>query len=90
MEWVPPESPPMTNIATNPTANSIGVVKRSLPIHMVPNQLKILIPVGMAMVMVESPKAACATGLMAEANMWCAHTPNPRKAMAAPAKTTAA
>ncbi len=41
------------------------------------------------MVMVANPKAAWATGVIPEANMWWAQTPNPRNAIAAPAKTTA-
>ena len=40
--------------------NSIGVVKRILPPHMVASQLKILIPVGMATSIVESVKKALA------------------------------
>ena len=51
----------MVNMATNPMANSIGVASRIRPIHIVPSQLKILIPVGMAMVMVARPNAAWAT-----------------------------
>jgi hypothetical protein len=65
-------------------------VKRSLPPHMVNTQLKILMPVGTAMNIVDSAKAERATGPMAEVNMWWAHTPKPMKPMAAPAKTTAA
>ncbi len=79
----------MVNMATNPMAKSIGVWNWMRPPHIVPIQLKILIPVGMAMVMVAKPNAAWATGVIPEANMWWAHTPKPRKAMAAPAKTTA-
>ena len=59
----------MVNIATNPMANSMGVLSRIRPCHMVPSQLKILIPVGMAIVIVASPKAAWATGVIPEANM---------------------
>ncbi len=80
----------MTNMATKPMANNMGVCNRILPSHIVPNQLKILMPVGMAMVIVDSPNAAWATVPMPEENMWWAHTPKPRKAMAAPANTTAA
>ena len=79
----------MVNIATKPMANSMGVDKRIRPCHSVPIQLKILIPVGIAIVIVARPKAACATGVIPDENMWCAHTPKPRNAMAAPAKTTA-
>ncbi len=59
----------MVNMATKPMAKSIGEVSLMRPIHIVPSQLKILIPVGMAMVMVARPKAAWATGVIPEANM---------------------
>ena len=55
--------------------NSIGVVKRILPPHIVPSQLKILMPVGTAISMVETAKKVFAAGVMPTANMWCAHTP---------------
>jgi len=41
-----PVSPPIRNCTRNPSANSIAVVSRIAPPHMVPIQLKILIPVG--------------------------------------------
>ena len=67
--WVTPESPPIVNIAMKPTAKSMGVVIRNRPPHMVPSQLNILIPVGMAIVIVARPNAAWATGVIPEANM---------------------
>ena len=62
-------------------ANSIGVVKRIEPCHIVPSQLKIFTPVGIAMSIVVTAKTESATGPMPTANMWCAHTPKPRKAI---------
>ena len=59
----------MVNMARNPTANSIGVLITNRPPHIVPIQLKILIPVGMAIVSVARPNAAWATGVMPDANM---------------------
>ena len=53
-----------------------------------PNQLKIFTPVGIAMSIVESPNAEIATGPRPVANMWCAHTPQPRKPIAMPEKIT--
>jgi len=41
-----PDSPPITNIDRKPTANSMGVWKRSLPPYIVASQLNILMPVG--------------------------------------------
>jgi hypothetical protein len=40
----------------NPKANSIGVLKSKEPPHKVANQLKILIPVGMAIIIVAAVK----------------------------------
>jgi hypothetical protein len=85
--WVTPESPPMVNCDTTPTAKSIGTENLRLPRHSVPIQLKIFTPVGTAMNMVESENAATDTGPDAEANMWWAHTPQPMKPMATPEKT---
>ena len=48
----------MVNIAMRPMANSIGVVNRSLPPHIVASQLKIFTPVGTAMNIVDSENAA--------------------------------
>ena len=55
-----------------------------------PSQLKIFTPVGMAISMVVSEKNVSAIGPMPVANMWWAHTPNPRKAMNTPENTMAA
>ena len=75
------------NIATRPTAKSIGVEKLSLPPHMVAIQLRIFTPVGTAMNIVDTEKAATDQGPSPEANMWCAHTPQPMKPMAMPENT---
>ena len=53
-----------------------------------PIQLKILTPVGTAMIAVVTPKAVLATGPSPAANMWWAHTPNPMKPIAIPENTT--
>ncbi len=54
---VTPLRPPMVNVNRKATANSMEVVKRMEPPHMVPIQLKILTPVGTAMSMLEAAKA---------------------------------
>ena len=59
----------------------------SLPPHMVAIQLRIFTPVGTAMNIVDSEKAATEIGPMPEANMWWAHTPQPMKPMAMPENT---
>ena len=82
--WVTPDSPPIVNSTTRPIANSIAVVKRSLPPHIVSVQLTIFTPVGMAMAIVATENTATETGPRPEANMWWAHTPQPRNPIAAP------
>jgi hypothetical protein len=57
---------------------------------MVPIQLKIFTPVGIAISMVVSAKNVSARGPMPVENMWWLHTPNPRNAMNTPEKTMAA
>ncbi len=79
-----PESPPMVKVAMSPAAKWSAVVGRMLPPHSVASQLKIFTPVGMAISMVATEKAASATGPMPAANMWCAHTPKPKKPMSTP------
>ena len=58
------------------------------PPQSVPIQLKIFTPVGTAISMVESEKAASATGPMPAENMWWLQTPKPRKPMMMPEKIT--
>ena len=79
--------PPSVNMAMNATAKSMEVVKRSEPPHIVPIQLKILIPVGMAISMVERAKKASAMGPSPTANMWWLHTPHPSQPMSTEANT---
>ena len=70
-----------------PTAKSIGVVKLSLPRHMVAIQLKILTPVGTAMRKVVNEKKGRKTAPVV--NMWWAQTPKPRAPMETVAMTNA-
>ena len=87
-EWVTPDRPPIVNWMIRPMANSIAVVNCSLPPHIVSVQLMILTPVGMAIAIVASENTVTEIGPSPEANMWCAHTPQPTKPIAAPEKTT--
>src|SRR5436853_7309954 len=87
MAWVTPDSPPMVNMVTKPTANRNGAFTRILPPAMVAIQLKIFTPVGTAMNIVDRANADLATGPNPVANMWWAHTPQPMKAMAMPENT---
>ena len=64
--------PPNKNVTRNPTENSIGGSKVSWPFHMVPIQLKNLIPVGIAIRNDMNEKNGSSTAPVV--NMWCAHT----------------
>src|SRR3974390_2645296 len=66
---------------------SIGVLNWILPPHMVPSQLKILIPVGTPTTNDVMVKKALAGELMPIVNMWCAQTLMLTKAMVMVAPT---
>jgi hypothetical protein len=51
-----PVSPPKVNKKINPIAHNMGVVNWILPPYIVANQLKILIPVGTAIIIVAEVK----------------------------------
>src|SRR5512141_3102447 len=76
-----PERPPITNIATNEMAFSIGVVNRMEPPQSVPSQLKVLMADGTAMTIVEIMNVVPRIGFMPLWNMWCPHTIQPRPAI---------
>src|SRR3984893_4284551 len=85
-----PDSPQMMNMLMKPTAKSIGVLKFTEPLNIVPIQLKILTPVGTAMSIVLEANTASAMAPRPTANMWWAHTPKARKPMAMPEYTITA
>lgn len=62
----------------NPIAHNIGVLYRRLPPYIVPNQLKILIPVGTAIIIVAAVKYALVSMSIPTTYMWCAQTINPK------------
>jgi hypothetical protein len=64
-----PDSPPMTNIATNAIAFHIAVVKRMFPPQSVPSQLKTLIALGTAMNIVLTANVVPSVGFMPVWNM---------------------
>ena len=72
-----PDSPPMMNIATNDSAQSIGTVKRIDPPQIEASQLKTFTPLGSAMIIVLVMKAIPIIGFMPLTNMWWPHTMNP-------------
>lgn len=51
-----PVTPPTVKRNTKPRAKSIATLRESVPVAAVANQLKILIPVGTAMIMVAAVK----------------------------------
>src|SRR6516225_1242762 len=69
-----PVRPATKNWPRNAIENSIGVLNWILPPHIVPIQLKILIPVGMPTHIVVIAKKLLAYEFMPMENMWCAHT----------------
>src|SRR5262249_46626404 len=65
--------------------NNIGVLNWILPPHIVPSQLKILMPVGMPTAIEVIVKKLLAYEFIPTVNMWCAHTlmlTNPIKTVA--------
>ena len=78
-----PVTPPITNVKMNPVANSIAVFICSTPSQIVPSQEKILMPVGIAISIVEIIIGTRSQSSMPDANMWCAQTEKPSTAMPA-------
>ncbi len=77
-----PVSPPIPNIGKNPSANSIGVLKRIEPPHSVMKSAVRMMTEGIEMIIVVVWKNVLITVPMPVKNMWCAHTMkdmNPRK-----------
>src|SRR2546421_9959707 len=82
-----PDSPPITNIATNATALSIGTVTFRLPRHIVPIQLNVFTAEGTAITSVDTMKDDPSVGFIPLMNMWWPHTIQPRNAIATIANT---
>lgn len=61
-----------------PIAKSPGVLRSIEPPHNVASQLNILIPVGIAMIMVAAVKYALVSISSPTVNIWCAHTIKPK------------
>ena len=69
-ECVTPDSPPIVNIETTPIAKSIAALNLIRPPHIVAIQLRIFTPVGTAINIVDSEKAATETGPIPDTNIW--------------------
>jgi hypothetical protein len=73
-----PVNPPNVNKTINPLANNIGVFNTILPVNIVAIQLKILITVGTAIIIVAAVKYARVSTSKPTVYMWCAQTIKPR------------
>ena len=73
-----PVRPPIVKRKMKPRAHSIGGSHLMVPPWSVANQLKTLIPVGMAMIIVADVKYARVSTSIPTVNMWWAHTMKPR------------
>lgn len=71
----------------NPVAHNIGTFHLVFPPKIVAAQLKTLIPVGTAIVIVAAEKYARVSMSSPTVNMWCAHTMNPNVVIASIAHT---
>lgn len=77
-----PVNPPTVNKNTNPKAHKIGVLYLIFLPCKVANQLKILIPVGTAIIIVADVKYARVSTSIPTVNIWWAQTINPNKPIA--------
>lgn len=73
-----PVRPPMVKRKMKPRAHSIGGSHLMVPPCSVANQLKTLMPVGIAMIMVADVKYARVSTSIPTVNIWWAHTMKPR------------
>jgi hypothetical protein len=74
-----PVKPPKVKRKIKPFANNIGVFKIMLPPNIVAIQLKILIPVGTAIIIVAAVKYARVSTSSPTVYIWCAQTIKPKK-----------
>src|SRR5438552_1273920 len=82
-----PDRPPITNIATNAVALSIGTVNFRFPRHIVPIQLNTFTADGTAMISVDTMNEDPSVGFIPLTNMWWPHTIQPRNPIATIANT---
>ena len=73
-----PVKPPTVNKKTNPKDQSNAGENLNRTPWNVPNHLKILIPVGTAIIIVAVVKYARVSASIPTVNIWCAHTTNPK------------
>lgn len=73
-----PVKPPTVNKKINPNAHRIDTENLIRAPCIVPNQLKTLIPVGTAIIIVADVKYARVSASIPTVNIWWAQTTNPR------------
>jgi hypothetical protein len=77
-----PVRPPIVNRNTNPSAHRQAALYVIRVPYVVASHLKILIPVGTAIIIVADVKYARVSTSIPTVNMWCAHTTNPSNPIA--------
>ncbi len=77
LDKITPVNPPIVKRAINPTAHQILAVFIILVPYKVLSQLKTLMPVGMAIIIVAAVKYARVSRSMPTVNMWWAQTIKP-------------
>ncbi len=82
-----PAIPPNVKMTINPKNQYIGVANWILPRNIVKSQLKILTPVGIAMIIVMIPKKALTLAPAPMVKKWCNQTIKARNVIAARAQT---
>lgn len=73
-----PVNPPKVKRKTKPNTHNIEALKLIYEPWRVANHLKILIPVGTAIIIVAAVKYARVSISIPIVNIWCAHTINPK------------
>ncbi len=82
--------PPMLKVTMKPMVQSTGEVKRRRPRYMVNSQLNSFTPVGIAMIIVATPKKALTLAPEPMVKKWCSQTTKPSTVIEALAQTIAA
>lgn len=82
-----PVNPPTVNKKINPRLHRVDTLILSRDPWKVASQLKILTPVGTAIIIVAVVKYARVSASIPTVNMWCAHTTNPSTPIATMAYT---
>jgi len=81
LDRIIPVKPPIVKRKMNPITHNIDVSIFMFPPLIVAIQLKILIPVGIAIIIVAAVKYARVSTFIPTVNIWCAQTIKPRRPM---------